>query len=46
MNINETNDIYIEAKVDLGKSNISRNNRNSQVTLELECDCGNINVGR
>lgn len=45
-NINETNDIYIDAKVDLGKSNISGNNRNSEVVLKIECDCGNINVGR
>lgn len=45
-NINETNDIYIDAKVDLGKSNISGNNRNSEVVLKIECDCGNINVGK
>lgn len=46
INIKETNDIYIDAKVDLGKANISTNNRNSEVTLKLECDCGNINVGK
>lgn len=45
-NINETNDIYIDAKVDLGKANISGNNRNSEVVLKIECDCGNINVGK
>lgn len=45
INIKETNDIYIDAEVDLGKANISTNNRNSEVTLKLECDCGNINVG-
>lgn len=44
--IKETNNINIEANVDLGKTNINGNNRNSQVTLELECDCGNINVGK
>lgn len=46
INIKETNDIYIDAEVDLGKANINANNRNSEVTLKLECDCGNINVGR
>lgn len=46
INIKETNDIYINASVDLGKANINGNNRNSEVTLELECDCGNINVGK
>lgn len=46
IDIKETNDIYIDAEVDLGKANISANNKNSEVTLELECDCGNINVGK
>lgn len=46
INIKETNEIYIDAEVDLGKANINANNRNSEVTLKLECDCGNINVGR
>ena len=38
--------INIESKVNLGKANISKNNRNSEITLQLECDCGNINVGK
>lgn len=46
IDIKETNEVYIESKVDLGKANISRNNRNSEITLQLECDCGNINVGK
>ena len=44
IDIKETNNINIEANVDLGKTNINGSNRNSEVTLELECDCGNINV--
>lgn len=44
IDINHTNDIYIEANVDLGKTNISSNNRNSNVTLKIECDCGNVDV--
>lgn len=44
--IGEINDIYIEADVDLGKININKNNRNSDITLKINCDCGNINVGK
>ncbi len=46
VDINKTNDIYIEADVDLGKTNISQNNRNSQITLKINCDCGNVTVGK
>lgn len=44
--IEETNDICIQANVDLGKTNISKNSRNSEIVLNLDCDCGNINVGK
>lgn len=40
----ETSDIYIDANVDLGKIKINKNNRNSNVTLKIDCDCGNITV--
>lgn len=43
--IGETNDIYIDADVDLGKVKINKNNRNSNITLKIECDCGNVSVG-
>ena len=46
VNINKTNDIYIETDVDLGKTNISQNNRNSEITLKINCDCGNVTVGK
>lgn len=48
VNINETNDIYIYANVVLGKTNINNNNnnRNSEVTLKINCDCGNITVNK
>ncbi len=46
VDINKTNDIYIEANVDLGKTNISQNNRNSEITLKINCDCGNVTVGK
>lgn len=42
--INKTNDIYIEADVDLGKTNINKNNRNADITLKINSDCGNITV--
>ena len=45
INVVEINDIFIEADVDLGKKNINHNNRNSDITLKIKCDCGNINVG-
>lgn len=44
VDINKTNDIYIDADVDLGKTNIAKNNRNSQITLQIDCDCGNIKI--
>lgn len=44
VDINKTNDIYIDAEVDLGKANIARNNRNSSITLKINCDCGNIEI--
>ena len=46
VDISETNDIYIEGSVDLGNATINGSNRNSNVTLKIECDCGNINVGK
>lgn len=42
--INNTNDIYIEANVDLGKVNVNNNNRSSDITLKISSDCGNITV--
>lgn len=46
VDINETNDIYIDTDVDLGKINIVQNNRDSEITLRIKCDCGNVNVGK
>lgn len=44
INIDETNDIFIDADVDLGKNNIENNNRKSNITLKIDCDLGNVNV--
>ena len=44
IDINNTNDIYIDADVDLGKTNINKNNRNAEITLKINCDCGNVTV--
>lgn len=44
IDINNTNDIYIDADVDLGKTNINKNNRNANVTLKVNCDCGNVTI--
>ena len=46
VDINKTNDIYIESEVDLGKTNTSQNNRISEITLKIICDCGNVTVGK
>lgn len=42
--IENVDDIYIDAEVDLGKCNINQNNRQSNVTLKIKCDCGNVTV--
>ena len=42
--INNTNDIYIDAEVDLGTLNINKNNRASEITLKIHNDCGNIEI--
>ena len=44
VDIKNTNDIYIDADVDLGKTNINKNNKNAEVTLKIDCDCGNVTV--
>ena len=42
--INNTNDIYIDAEVDLGNIKIDKNNRLAETTLKIYSDCGNIEV--
>ena len=42
--INDTNDIYIDAKTDLGDTKINNNNRHSDITLKIKNDCGDIKV--
>ena len=44
IDINNTNDIYIDADVDLGKTNINKSNRNSEIILKINCDCGNVTI--
>lgn len=44
VDINNTNDIYVDAVVSLGKININNNNRNANVTLKVNCDCGNVTI--
>ena len=43
--IKETNDIYIEAKTDLGDVKVNTNNRHSEIILKIDSDCGDIKVG-
>lgn len=45
VDINEINDVYVESDVDLGKNEINKNNRNSEVILKIKADCGNVAVG-
>ena len=42
--IDGTNDIFIDADVDLGDSKVNNNNRQAEITLEIKVDCGNIKV--
>lgn len=44
INIKKTNDIYIDAKADMGSANISKNNRESKVELRVRCSMGSINI--
>ena len=40
----EINDIYIDAKVDLGNCKVQKNNRSSNVTLTIDSNMGNVKV--
>lgn len=42
--IGETNDIFIQAKTDLGDVKVNNNNRYGDVVLKIENDCGDIKV--
>lgn len=42
--INETNDIYINSKTNLGDNKINKNNKGSETSLSLKNDCGDITV--
>lgn len=42
--IGKTNEIFIDTDVDLGDTKVNNNNRQSEVTLEIKVDCGNIKV--
>lgn len=42
--IDDTNDIYINGNCDMGSVDINSNNRNSEIELKIESDCGNISV--
>lgn len=42
--IKELNNIYIDTKVDMGNCNISNNNKESEVTLKIDCNMGNVTV--
>ena len=42
--INNTNDIFIDADVDLGKIKINKNDKSSDIVLKIEADCGNVTI--
>ena len=44
INIGKTNEIFIDAKVDLGDVEINKNYRKSLITLQIKNDCGDIIV--
>lgn len=43
--IGDTNDIFIDTSVDLGDCKVNKNNRQAEITLKIEMDCGDIKVG-
>lgn len=42
--IGTTNEIYIDAKTDLGDVKVNNNHQKSDITLKIENDCGDIKV--
>lgn len=44
--IKEINDIYVDADVDLGKAKIGVNNRNSDIILKVNVDCGDAKIAQ
>lgn len=42
--IKNTNDIFIDAKVDLGDIKVEKNNRTAEIVLKIENSCGDIKV--
>ena len=42
--IEQTNDIFIDSKTDLGEAKIENNNRHSEITLTISNSCGDIKV--
>lgn len=43
--IEKINNVYVDAKVDLGDVKIEGNDRHSDITLKIKSDCGDIKVG-
>lgn len=42
--IGKTNDIYIDGTVNLGNMKINNNNKDSNITLTIKCDLGDIKI--
>lgn len=42
--VEKTNDIYVDAKVDLGDTKINQSNRHSDITLKVKNSCGDIKI--
>ena len=42
--IEKANDIYVDAETDVGSAKINNNNRNSEITLKIENNVGDIKV--
>lgn len=44
--IEKINDIYVDANVQLGDTKIEQNNRYAEITLKIQNNCGDIEVGQ
>ena len=42
--VDDAGDIRIDARVDMGNTNVEKNNYNSPITLTIENDMGNVTV--
>jgi hypothetical protein len=43
--IKKTNDIFIDARAEMGSASVAKNNREAKVELKIDCSMGSVTVG-